>query len=228
MNTTALTTQLDDIQAKLDAIHAELEVARRQREELRELKEDLTLVARDVFQSAVVELEDIAPFVHTGDFLHLVKRILRNTNNISAAISQLESFLDFLEDFKPVGKELFSDGLDKLDELDRKGYFVFFKEVAAILDNVVTHFSVEDVRLLADNIVTILNTMKSLTQPEMLSALDNALAVYRNIDTRDIREVSIWKAFRELRTPEMQRGLGFIITFLKNVSREQTNLQLTN
>ncbi|MFC1619179.1 DUF1641 domain-containing protein [Candidatus Neomarinimicrobiota bacterium] len=225
MNETSLAEQLQDIQMKLDAIQSELAVSRRQQEEMQELKDDLTMVAKDVFQSAVVELEDVAPFVQTGDFLHLIKRIVRNTNNISSAISQLESFLDFLEDWGPIGKELFSDGLEKLDEMDRKGYFAFIKEVSSIMDSVVTHFSVEDVRLLSENVVTILETVKSLTQPEMLHALNNALTVYQNIDTESIEEYSAIRALRELRTPEMKRGLGFIITFLKNVSREQTNLQ---
>ncbi|MCK4701074.1 MAG: DUF1641 domain-containing protein, partial [Bacteroidales bacterium] len=31
-----------------------------------------------------------------------------------------------------------------------------------------------------------------------------------------------WKAFREMRTPEMKRGIGFIMLFLKNLSGEQT------
>ena len=225
MSEAVLTTQLQDIHAKLDLIHAELEQARRQRQEFQELKDDLNRIAKDAFQTAVVELEDVAPFVHTGDFLHLLKKFLRNTNNITAAISRLESALDLMEDGTPIAKELFNDLLDKLDELDRKGYFTFARELTAVADNVITHFSVEDVRLLADNIATILTTVKSLTQPEMLSALDNALAVYRSLDTQAIEEYSVWKAFRELRTPEMKRGLGFIITFLKNISQEQTNLQ---
>lgn len=225
MNETSLAEQLQDIQTKLDDIQSELAVSSRQREEMQELKDDLIVVAKDVFQSAVVELEDVAPFFQTGDFLHLIKRIVRNTNNISSAISQLESFLDFLKDWGPIGKELFSDGLQKLDEMDRKGYFVFIKEVSSIMDSVVTHFSVEDVRLLSENIVTILETVKSLTQPEMLHALNNVLTVYQNIDTESIEEYSAIRALRELRTPEMKRGLGFIITFLKNVSQEQANLQ---
>jgi uncharacterized protein YjgD (DUF1641 family) len=59
----------------------------------------------------------------------------------------------------------------------------------------------------------------------MLHALNSAVTVYQNIDTESIEEYSAIRALRELRTPEMKRGLGFIITFLKNVSREQTNLQ---
>lgn len=77
-----LELQLHSIDKKLDLISEELAVVRRQREELNELKQDLTVIAKDVFNTAIVELEDIAPFVQTGDFLHLLKKILRNTRNI--------------------------------------------------------------------------------------------------------------------------------------------------
>jgi uncharacterized protein YjgD (DUF1641 family) len=44
-----------------------------------------------------------------------------------------------------------------------------------------------------------------------------------NVD--DIQEVSIWKAMRELNTPEMKRGLGFIIAFLKNISNQESEIK---
>ncbi len=221
MSETDISQQLAAIEAKLDDISSELALAKRQRQEMEDLKEDLTRVAKDLFQSAVEELEDVAPFVKTGDFLHLVKLIVRNTNNITGVIHKLESALDFFEDFKPIAGELFNDGLDKLDRLDRDGYFEFAKEATRISDRIVTHFSAEDVRLLADNIVPILETIKALTQPEMLNALNNAVKVFDKMDMENIEEVSMWKAMSEMRTPEMKRGLGFLITFLKNISQQE-------
>jgi len=183
----AVQQQLDEINAKLDIITGELAHAKRQREELGGLKADLTIVAKDVFSSAIVELEDVAPFVRTGDFLHLLKKILRNTNTITGIIEQLESALDFYQDAKPISKNLFNDALEGLDELDRQGYFAFLKEVTAVVKNIITHFSPDDVRLLADNIVTILETMKSLTQPEMMKTINNAATVFKNLILRNIQ-----------------------------------------
>ena len=160
----------------------------------------------------------MAPFVRTGDFLHLLKKILRNTNTITGIIEQLESALDFYQDVKPISKNLFNDALEGLNDLDRQGYFAFFKEMTTIANNIVTHFSAEDVRLLADNIVTILETMKSLTQPEMLKAVNNATTVFKSLDPDDIEEYSVWKLIKEMNSPEIKRGLGFLISFLKNVS----------
>jgi len=216
-----LDQQLQTINNKLDLITDELAVVRRQRDELNELKDDLTIIAKDVFNTAIEEFEDIAPFVQTGDFLHLAKKILQNTRNIAMVMNKFESGLDFFEDAKPVGKELFNDALEKLDEMDRKGYFQFTKELFSIIDNVVNHFTVEDVKLLGDNIVTILETVKSITQPEMLKAVDNAVHIYQNLDTQDTPEYSVWKVMRELNTPEMKKGIGFVITFLKKITEEQ-------
>ena len=219
-----ISKQLEQIQTSLDEISAELALVKKQRQEMEDLKEDLTRVAKDLFAGAIEEFEDIAPFVNTGDFLHLVKLIARNTNNITAVIGKLESALDFMEDFKPIGKELFNDTLEKLDDLDRARYFEFGKEAFKITDNIVEHFSADDVRLLAENIVPILETVKSMTQPEMMGAVKNAVAIFSSMDMDEAPEVSIWKAMKELNTPEMKRGLGFMITFLKNVSEHNTNL----
>lgn len=222
MSTPDISGQLAEIQASLEGITAELAQVKRQRQEMEDLKEDLTRVAKDLFAGAIEEFEDIAPFVKTGDFLHLVKLILRNTNNITEVIGKLESALDFFEDFKPIGKELFADTLDTLDKLDRAKYFEFAGEAIHISDNIVEHFTREDIKLLADNIVPILETIKSITQPQMMGAVKNAITVFDKMDLDNIEEVSVWKAMRELNTPEMKRGLGFILAFVKNISNQES------
>lgn len=224
MNTDVITTQLSDIHAKLDAISAELEINRRQRQEMQELKSDLSLIAKDVFNTAVDELEDVAPFVQTGDFMYLVKKLLRNTNNIIGMMEKLESTVDFIEDVRPIGQSIFRDTILKLDELDRRGYFEFLSELTKVLDNVVQHFSAEDIKLLADNVVTILETVKDLTQPDMLKAINNAVQVYRHIDLDHVKDISVFKAMKEMNSPEVKRGIGFLMTFIKNIARASNKI----
>jgi len=226
MNSHEITQQLSDINQKLDLISTELEIVKRKRIEKSELQKDLTIVAKDLFDTTVMEMEDIAPFVNTGDFLHLVKKILRNTQNISLVITKFESLLDFVEDSRPVTKELFNDVLIHLNELDQKGYFIFIKELFGAMDRIVEHFSVDDVQQLSANVTTILETVKNMTQPEMLKAMNNDVTIYKNLDPKDVQEVSVWKLFRELNTPEMKRGIGFVMSFLKSITKEQSSNQL--
>ena len=125
---------------------------------------------------------------------------------------------DFLQDFSPVARQLVLDLMERLDELDRKGYFAFLKEFSRVADAVVTSFTVDDVKHLGDNIVTILNTVKSLTQPDMLRAINNAVVVYKNLDTSATEDVSLLGLLRDLNSPEARRGLAFTIRFLKSVA----------
>lgn len=220
MNQNALQPQIDSINQKLDVILEEIELQRRHRREMEDLKEDLTRVGKDVYQTALVELDDVHDYMNTGDVLALGKKLLRNVNTISQTIEQLESIRDFLIDFAPISRELTVDLMNRLDELDRKGYFTFVKELSGVADTIVTSFTPEDVKNLGDNVVTILSTVKSLTQPDMLQTINNAIGVYKKLDVQVPENVSLLSLLKEINTPEMKRGLAFAITFLKRVANQ--------
>ncbi len=215
--------QLAEINRKLDFIVEQMKIEARQRQERQELKQDLNRIAVDMFQTAVEELDEVAHHFDSQDLLHLLKRLMRNTRNLIKLLDQLESLSNFVQDATPIGKEAFLDLLYTLNELDRKGYFDFMKELLKIVDRIVTSFTVEDVKALGDNIVTILNTVKNLTQPEMLHAINNAVSVYKNLDISVKEEISYWDLIKAARTPEMKRGMAFAIQFLKNLAETQFN-----
>jgi uncharacterized protein YjgD (DUF1641 family) len=210
--------ELSAIHSKLDVVLAEISLQQRHRREMDELKEDLMRVGKDVYRTALVELEDVHDQLETGDILYLGKKMLRNVRTLTATFEQLESLRDFLRDAAPLARESFLGLMEKLDELDRKGYFAFVRQFSEVLDRVVTSFSVDDVKKLGDNIVTILTTVKNLTQPEILHTINNALTVYNSVDVQVPENVSLVSLLRELNTPEAKRGLTYAIRFLKAVA----------
>jgi len=220
--------QINDINKKLDIILEEIELQRVHRREMEDLKDDLMRVGKDVYQATVEELEEVADHIQTGDMLHLGKKLLRNVNNISGMFDQLESMSDLVNDLAPISREIVIDFMAKLDEFDRKGYFGFMREINKAMDNVVESFSVEDVKALGDNIVTILDTVKNLTQPDMLQALDNALTVYKKLDIKVDEKISYFTLIRRMNTPEMRRGLSFAIEFLKSMAEKPTNKMISD
>lgn len=221
--------QINDINRKLDLILEEIELQKKSRKEMEDLKDDLMRVGKDVYQTTVEELEEVHDYIKTGDILHLGKKLLRNVNNITKTFEMMESTKDFVEDFAPISRELIIDFMKKMDEFDRKGYFDFMREMNKALDNVVESFSVEDVKALGDNMVTILNTIKSLTQPDMLNAVNNAVAVYKNMDIEIKEDVSFMSLIKEMNKPETRKGLAFGIRFLKNLSTQgEKNLSNIN
>ncbi len=80
--------------------------------------------------------------------------------------------------------------------LIRKAISNSCQKTGSIIDNIVTHFSREDVRLLADNVVPMLETVKSLTQPEMLKSVNNAVKIFSRLEIEAVPEYSIWKLMR--------------------------------
>jgi uncharacterized protein YjgD (DUF1641 family) len=136
-------------------------------------------------------------------------------DEISLQHRQRRAMEDLNEDLLRVGKDMFRSVVGEMEDLDRKGYFAFLKEMSAVFDRVVTSFDVKDVRQLGDNIVTILTTVKNLTQPEIMHTLNNALTVYESVDVQVPEDVSLLSLLREFNTPEAKRGLTYAIRFLK-------------
>ena len=219
--------QIDQINKKLDIILEEIELQKKHRQEVEDLKDDLMRVGKDLYQTAVEELDQIHDHVSTRDILHFGKYMLRNVNTISKVVQQLESTKDFLNDAAPLIREYIVDFMSKMDEFDRKGYFEFIKESQNIVDKVVTSFSKEDVKALGDNVVTILNTIKNLTQPDMLHAINNALNVYKKLDIEVGDKVSLFSILKEMNSPEVRKGLVFALRFLKSLAEQPQNNQST-
>jgi uncharacterized protein YjgD (DUF1641 family) len=214
--------QIDSVNSKLDLILDEIEHQKRHRKEMEDLKDDLMRVGTGIYQTAITELEELHDHTSGDDLLFLGKKLLRNINNITQTFELLENAKGFLQDFSPVSRELIFDAMEKFDEFDRKGYFEFIKELEKVADKVVTSFSVEDIKALSENIVTILNTIKNLTQPDMLKALNNAVLVYNKLDINIEDDISYLKLIKELKTPEMKKGLAFGIKYLKSLSEEKS------
>lgn len=213
--------QINDINKKLDLVLEELAIQKQKRQAVEDLVTDLNLVGNDLFKATVDELDHAGVELDTEELKSLFFRLLRNAGTLNEMLQMAESMIDLSRDVGPVVTQMGLDAIQKMHELEEKGYFEFLKELTGIIDNIVVHFNADDVRLLADNIVTILETLKNLTQPEMLDALNNAVNVFKKIEIDNVEEYSLWKAFNELRTPEGKRGLGFIMTFLKNITQEE-------
>jgi uncharacterized protein YjgD (DUF1641 family) len=213
-----LGSRMDAIERKLDVLLEEISHQRAHRHEMEDLKEDAMRVGKDLFQTAVRELDGMHDQFRTVELIHLGKKLMRNVDTITGVVGQLESLKDFLQDASPLARESFIALMQRLDEFDRKGYFAFLKELGNVADNVVTSFTAADVKKFGDNVVTILNTVKSMTQPDMLHAVNNALTMYKKMDMEVEENVSYLTLLKELNTPEARKGMAFAIRFLKSIA----------
>jgi len=211
--------KFDEINQKLDLVLDHVNQQRLKSEAIEDLISDVSIIGKDVYDSTVSELEEHSVEIDPAEVKIFLIKLLKNVNSFSEVLAVFESMNDLLKDMQPIANEMIIDMTSKMNDLEQKGYFDFLRSSAKIADNIITHFSAEDVEMLADNVVNILETVKNLTQPDVMSAMNNALTVFKSMDVENIPEYSIFKAMRELRTPEMKKGLGFMIVFLKNLSK---------
>ncbi|QGY43279.1 DUF1641 domain-containing protein [Maribellus comscasis] len=220
MEEKALQTQVAELNRKVDLLLEYVNQQRLKTNQLEDLVSDMSIVGKDIYDTAVEELDNRMVNFDLDQVKGLVLRILRNVGNMNNFLEMFESVTDLMKDAGPIFNEVVIDFTKKLNELDQKGYFEFFAETGKIFDNIISHYSPSDVKELADNVVTIMETVRSATQPEMMTALNNGLKIYGSMEMENVPEYSILKVMRELNKPEMKRGLGFFVTFIKNMAAE--------
>ena len=213
--------QIDELNSKVDVILDYVNQQRLKSGAVEDLVSDVSIIGKDVYDSVVTELENQAVEIDLDEIRILSIKFIKNIKNFNNALSMFESANDFAKDAGPIVNEMIIDFTRKMNEFEQKGYFEFFRESGKIIDNIVTHFTPEDVKLLADNIVAIMETVKSLTQPGLMNMLNKTVNVYESIEADTVPEYSIWKLMSEMRKPEMKRSIGFLVTLLKDMSKAE-------
>jgi uncharacterized protein YjgD (DUF1641 family) len=215
-----LEQHIDALDKKMDLI---LEYVHRQKMNsnmVEDLVSDLSIVGKDAYDSTVKELDMRQVVLEPSELTDLAVSFLRNIGNIKTVLETLEMAVDLGKDVGPIANEMIIDFTKQMNEYEQKGYFKFFREFGPIIDNIVTGFSPEDLKGLADNIVSILSTVKEMTQPEVLGTMQNAIKAFNSMETETVPSYSVWKLMREMNSPEMKKALGYGITFMKNVSKD--------
>lgn len=217
-----LNQKIDVLTQQVAYLTEQAEIAERQRNERAELIRDLTPIANEAFRLSVEQLEEIQEYVELNDLLRFVKRVARNGRNFEKMLSQLEGLMDLVETLGPLADEAFGKAVAELTEMERKGYFAFARGGAQIMDNIVTSFSEEDVNRLGDNVVLILNTVKDMTQPEIMNFVRNTLMVAEKEIEKPV-DITYTGLMRQMRDPEVRRGLALTMRVLHVVGSQAGN-----
>ncbi len=159
---------------------------------------------------------------------------------ICATQQRLKSAMldDLLADLSIIGKDAFHS---TVTELDRQGIelnvddlkYLSFKIIKNLdkFTNTLSAFEsvydlLQDLSPVArEVIIDFIKKLHELEQKgyfsffaDMLKVLDNVVITYQKMDHENIPEYSVWKVMKELRKPEMKKNIGFLMTFLKNLS----------
>lgn len=217
--------QIAELNQKVDTILEYVNQQRLKSQTVDDLVADVSIIGKDAYDSTVKALDEHEVVLDPDQLRELGIRLAQNIGNFNTLLDSMGSVTDLMKDAGPIANEVIIDTTKKLNEFEQKGYFEFMKEAGVIVDHIVTYYSVKDVRMLADNVVSILDIIKNLTQPEMLKSIDTWVKVFSSMETENVPEYSIFRVIREINKPEMKKAWGFLYTFLKNISRTNENNQ---
>lgn len=213
--------KVDMLTEQVAALTSHAEIQQRRQREFDELKNDAIPIVNHMIKLSIDELADIGTEFEVEDLVFLLKRVIRNTHLLLAMFDRLEAMMGIADETELLGKQVFNFVVERLDQFERDGYFDFARESWNIVERIVSEFNEDDVRALGDNVVTILNTVRNMTQPEIMALANNAVGAIQE-EIPKTEKVSTWKLLRELGDPKVRRGMARMINLLKALD-EQSN-----
>lgn len=203
--------QLDD---KLDAVIAYVDEQHRRQADMDEFKNDVLPIANHMVKLSIDELAEIGSDFQLEDMFFLVKRLLRDVNLLTDLLGRMEGAVELFDEVQVIGNQAFHQAVLELDRMEREGYFNFARSGYQVIQRIVEEFDEDDVSALGDNIVTILTTVKNLTQPEIMDLTNNALSAFNEEPVPD-GNVSVFQLLREMSDPKVRRGMARLLNMVK-------------
>ncbi len=209
---------------KLDYLTEQMDAQRRRQETYESFMADFTPVANHMFSLTVEELDDIGDEFALEDLLFLLKRLLRDTRKISAMLDRVEMLMDLLDEVNLLGKPMVDSAIGSLENMENSGYFGFVEGGRYVVDRIVTEFDVDDLKALGDNVVTILTTVRNMTQPDVMQVANTMIDSLREEELPDDK-VSTWALLKEFNDPAVRRGLVRMLHAVKTLSEQPTKTE---
>jgi uncharacterized protein YjgD (DUF1641 family) len=217
--TPTIEERLDHMALQLEVLTNEAMRQRAARERWSELTEVMTPIASQAMNTLSNELDDLD--VSTDDIVGFAKTLATTLPTIERLLAQLATFSELVEVAAPMAKPIMASATDRLASLDERGYFDIGRSGLGVIDRVVTSFTDEDVEALGDNIVLILQTVREMTQPEVMQMLQRTFTTVQNEEHVEPTEPPGTLALlREMRQPEVRRGLSKALHMLRSLGEE--------
>lgn len=217
-------TMAEDIQAlnqKIDHLTREVVAVTSRFKAWDELKEDLVLFSNDAFKEVINFLGEVDFHLRGQDFLFLIKKLLRNVNNLAKMMNQLESLMELKEDLTPLAKEIFNDLVDRLDKLEKDGLFASVNALLGVLNKLQHSFSPRDIAGMGDGLIRLLKVINRFSRPENLDKLERMADTIESYDFGREEKVSLFKLLKKARQPEVLRGLNHALNLVALMGQDK-------
>ena len=211
-----LVARMDDLAVRVEKLIQCTENDRRTRQAWSDFQADLTPVAARTVERTIERLDGTV--IDAEAVIGLLIRLAEAAPQLERSVGTLVSVGELAGEVGDVGGAVFESLIERLDDLGRRGYFTFTAGLLDVLDRIVTSFGEEDLRQLGNNVVLILQTVREMTQPEIMRMLQRTVRIVR--EGEEPEKVSLFRLLRELRDPEVKVGLHRALALLRGLAGE--------
>lgn len=154
------------------------------------------------------------------------QKIDRLSDTVEELAALQRRLADGYTEAMPILKDVMAYGVTTLDDYEKRGYFTAGRAAIDAVDRVVGAYDADELRRFGDSIVAILDTVRALTQPEILAIAGEASAALSHAD--DAKPVGLGGMVRASREEDVQRGMAVLLDVLRHVGRAAEHLQHTD
>jgi len=210
-------TREELILERLDRLEAQIAPVSESARSMNELKEELTPRVNEAVQALIVGLADIESDFQLEDLTYLLKKLLRNVNNLNFSLDQLKNLIDFVQTAEPLLKHTVPQMIFFLDELEQKGVFRLLGAALEVLKNVSQSYSAEDLEQMGAGMVTLGGVLKKITAPDAAAFIENAAEIPGRVDLSKAGEVGLFGMLGAMGDREVKQGMGILLELTKGL-----------
>ena len=213
-------TEIKTIHRKIDGLATDMEKITRRLQSLDELKEDVSLFTNDAFSSLIQFLGEVEGQFQTRDLLSLIQKALRNLRGLASLLDQLQSFRELMEDASPLFKEMFSEFVHQLDQMEKEGVLQNLAGVAQSLTRMISEFSPSEIERIFAGATRAGKAAAHLATEDNLAWLERVALAAANRDTSSAGSPSLFRIMRKARHPALRSQINNLMDIMIKASDE--------
>jgi len=200
---------------KIDLLTSQVAILTSWIKPIEELKEDVALFSTDAFREIINFLADIDFHFRSQDFLFLIKKFLINVKNLAKTMDLLQSAMEFMEDTKPLAKEIFNEIIEKMQKMEEYRLFDSLKMMMEFPIKWNQNFTPEEIEQFSNGMIKIAKLFTRMAKPENLAKVETMLEIIENADLGKDKKVSLFKTIRKLTSREVLQKLNLMLDIIK-------------
>lgn len=130
---------------------------------------------------------------------------------------------ELIREMLPIGREVMDVSIQRFAEWEQKGWFQMLEGMMGLGERLAGAYSPEDWEQLANSLVGILDTVRNLTQPEVLALANEATQVLHQAD--HVAPIGMTGMLRASQDTDVQKGMAVLLEILRHVGQAANHVE---